>query len=651
MVQTANSGHPGAPMGLAPAAFALWNKVMSYNPKNYKWANRDRFVLSNGHACALLYSMLHLTGYPEWPLSELKSFRQLESNTAGHPEAIHPAIEVTTGPLGQGISSAVGLAIAEAHFAARYNKPNFKIIDHYTYVFCGDGCLQEGISSEASSLAGHLGLDKLIVIYDDNKITIDGETELSFTEDVNKRYESYGWHVQTVDNGDGDISGILTAIEKAKSIKGQPHFIKLRTTIGFGSAKQGKESVHGSPLGKDDLANVKSKFGFDPEQFFVIPDDVRNTLDHTEKGTHAENDWNSLFAEYKQQYPELASEFERRQNGTLPDGWEKLVPSEYKSDAQLATRKVSGDVLNALAKSLPDLMGGSADLNPSCFTYLNVDKDFQKNSYDQRNIRFGVREHAMCAILNGLAAYGGIIPFGSTFLNFIGYALGAVTLAALSELQMLFIMTHDSIGLGEDGPTHQPVEKFMICRETPNLLFIRPADGLETSASYIAALKSKKRPTVLALSRQNLPQLEGSSIEKALKGAYVLSDCEGTPDLILTASGSEVELIVNAQKQLNMKVRVVSFPSWELFEEQSQEYKESVFTPGVPVLSVEAGSTNGWAKYAHASLGMTTFGCSGPYKQVYKKFGLSVENIVEKSMKTVEFYKSHPVGHLVQRPF
>lgn len=653
MIQKANSGHPGAPMGLAPAAYVLWNKVMRYNPSNPRWFNRDRFVLSNGHACALLYSMLHLTGYKDWTLDDLKNFRQIGSKTAGHPESHFPGVEVTTGPLGQGISAAVGLAIGEAHLAARFNKPDHPIIDNYTYVICGDGCLQEGVASEASSLAGHLGLDKLIVIYDDNNITIDGETSLAFTEDVGKRYESYGWHVQCVENGDEDIDSLLKAIEIAKQTKGKPHFIKLKTTIGYGSKNQGKETVHGAPLGKDEVANVKKKFGFDPEEHFFIPDDVKNALNFVERGEKLEAEWNKLFESYKSKYPDLASELERRIEGRLPDGWENSLPNNFKpSDGLVATRKLSGNCLNALSKVLPELIGGSADLNPSCFTYLTSDQDFQKGSYSQRNIRFGVREHAMCAIMTGLASYGGFIPFGSTFLNFIGYALGAVTVAALSGIRAIYVMTHDSIGLGEDGPTHQPIEKFMLCRETPNLLFIRPADGNETTAAYIAAIRSTNRPTVLALSRQNLPQLEGSSVENALKGAYVLSDCEGKPDIILVATGSEVELIVEAKKKLEgLNVRVVSFPSWELFEEQSQEYKESVFIQGVPVLSVEAGSVNGWAKYAHESIGMSSFGCSGPYKSVYKHFGIDVDSIVEKSKKTVEFYKTNPVGNLLRHAF
>eukprot|EP01122_Echinamoeba_exundans_P000077 TRINITY_DN10061_c1_g1_i1.p2 TRINITY_DN10061_c1_g1~~TRINITY_DN10061_c1_g1_i1.p2 ORF type:complete len:675 (+),score=221.12 TRINITY_DN10061_c1_g1_i1:173-2197(+) len=655
-VQKANSGHPGAPMGMAPMAYLLWKKFMKYSPKNPKWAGRDRFVLSNGHACALLYTMLHLSGYPAWSLDDLKNFRQLNSKTAGHPENIFPGIEVTTGPLGQGISNAVGLAMAEAQAAAHFNKEGFPVVDNYTYVFVGDGCLQEGVSSEACSLAGHLGLGKLVVLYDDNHITIDGETELSFTEDVLKRYEAYGWHVQSVADGNSDIDGLTKAIEAARAVKDKPSLIKVHTTIGYGSSKQGTEAVHGNPLGDKDLADVKKKFGFDPEKKFDIDEETRKFFDHTEQGDKDEAAWNAMFAKYEAAHPELAKEFRRRFLGKhleLPEGWEKLLPRFTPGSAAEATRKTSGRVLNALAKSMPELFGGSADLNPSCFTYLDGFPDFQKKTPEGRNIRFGVREHGMAAILNGLAAYGGYIPFGSTFMNFLGYAWGSAILSALSELRVIYVMTHDSIGLGEDGPTHQPIEKYMMVRETPHFLFLRPADGNETSGAYLAAISNEHRPSVISLSRQNVNQLAGTSPEAVLKGAYVLNDVEGTPDVILVGSGAEVELCVKAKEKLTAaghKARVVSFPSWELFADQSQEYQLSVFPDGVPILSVEAGSSFGWSRWSHGSIGMSSFGKSGPAPKVYEHFGFTVDNIAAKAQKLVEFYgKTAP--SVVRRPF
>lgn len=654
MVQKAKSGHPGAPLGLAPTAYLLWKRIMNYNPTNPNWPNRDRFVLSNGHACALLYSMLHLTGYKDWTMDDLMNFRQLQAKTAGHPECFYPGIEVTSGPLGQGIASGIGMAIAEAHMAARFNKPGFPIVDHYTYIVCGDGCLMEGITSEACSLAGHLGLDKLIVIYDSNNITIDGSTDLAFTENVLKRFEAYGWHTQEVENGDTDIEGLFRAIQDAKVVKGKPHFIKLSTTIGYGSKNRGKSVVHGAPLEEDDVKNLKKMFGFDQDKTFVVPDDVRKALNHVTEGQKLESEWTIMFDEYKKQYKDLAEEFERRLEKRLPEGWEDCLPREFDPSENVATRKLSGNCVNALAGVLPELIGGSADLNPSCLTYIKSEGDFQRRSYDNRNIRFGVREHAMIAILTGLSRYGGFIPYGSTFLNFIGYAYGAVAIAALSKVKALYIMTHDSIGLGEDGPTHQAIEKLMLIRETPNIRLFRPCDGRETTAAYIAAIRAKDEPTVIALTRQTVPLIEGSSIEEALKGAYILPTSDDSPDLILVATGSEVQLISSAKAKLNeqgLKVRLVSFPCWELFEMQPQGYKETVFTPGVPVLSVEAGSMNGWSKYAHASIGMSTFGATGPYQKVMEKFGFDTKNIVEKAKRTVEFYKTHPVAHLVQRPF
>jgi transketolase len=644
VVQGANSGHPGAPMGMAVMTHALWTRHMRFNPKNPKWINRDRFVLSNGHASALLYTLLHLSGYDFWTLDVLKTFRAILSPAAGHPEALYPGIEVTTGPLGQGLSNAVGLAIAEAHMAARFNKPGHEIIDNYTYVFCGDGCLQEGVTSEACSLAGHLGLGKLIVLYDDNQITIDGHTDLSFTEDVLKRYESYGWHVQHVADGNNDLDGLDKAIEIAKSVKDKPSFIKVSTIIGFGSGKQGTHGVHGTPLGEEDVKAVKKKFGFDPDVKYYIPDEVKKAYDHTESGKALEDQWNAKFAKYAAEFPELAAEFKRRINNELPDGWEKKLPTFKHSDAAAATRNTSGNVLNIASSILPELMGGSADLNPSCFTYLKSDKDFQKGSYCQRNIRFGVREHAMSAICNGLAGYGGLIPFCSTFLNFIGYAYGAVVLSALSHVRVLYIFTHDSIFLGEDGPTHQPIEKYALVRATPNINFFRPADGNEVTAAYISAIRSLHTPTVMSLSRQGLPNLEGTSVDGALKGGYIIADAQH-PSIILVGTGSETQLCSGA-KAKGLNARVVSLPCWELFDAQPEDYRKSIFPDGIPVLSVEAASTTGWNKYAHASIGVDVFGASGTIPSLAKHFGFTVENVIEKSNQVIDYFKGK---HVVSR--
>lgn len=651
--QAANSGHPGAPMGMAPMAHILWTEVMNYSPSNPKWYNRDRFILSNGHACALLYTMLHLTGYP-LTMDDLKHFRKVGSKTPGHPEShITEGVEVTTGPLGQGIANGVGMAIAQHHLAARFNKPNFPIVDNYTYVFCGDGCLQEGVSGEACSLAGHLGLGRLIVLYDDNLVTIDGHTDLSFTEDVKKRYEAYGWHVQEVADGNNDLDGIRNAIREAQRVTDKPSLIKVRTIIGFGSAKQGTAGVHGSPLGEDDLAAAKKKLGIDPAQKFFVPEEVRKLYNKFKpRGEQLEQAWNALLEGYSKEFPELASELKRRMSGALPDGWKDVLPRSKAGNPDKATRQLSGTCLNRLAELLPELVGGSADLNPSTLTYLTSSKDFQKNSPEGRNVRFGVREHGMAAICNGLAAYGGFIPFCATFLNFIGYAFGAVTLSALSQLQVIYVFTHDSIGLGEDGPTHQPTEKFLFSRGTPGLYFYRPCDGNETSAAYIAAISHRDNPAVLALSRQNLPALPGTSIEGALKGAYTIQDpAEGKPEVILVSTGSEVCLCTEAAAKLaDKKVRVVSMPSWELFEEQSDAYKAEVFLPGVPVISIEAGSTIGWSKYAHASIGIDGWGHSGPYKDVYAKLGITTQKLIEKVNETLAFYSQHPVPTLGQFP-
>mmetsp|Transcript_9370 Transcript_9370/g.10679 ORF Transcript_9370/g.10679 Transcript_9370/m.10679 type:complete len:684 (-) Transcript_9370:37-2088(-) len=650
-VEKAKSGHPGAPMGCAPMAYSLFCKFMNYNPKNPSWYNRDRFVLSNGHGCALLYSMLHLTGYARPTLDDLKNFRQLDSVTAGHPENILlDGIEVSTGPLGQGISNGVGLALAETHLAAQFNTPDHKIVDNYTYVICGDGCLQEGVSCEASSLAGHWKLGKLIVLYDDNNIQIDGSTDLAFTEDVGKRYESYGWQVLTVENGNTDFDAIEKAIIEARACTDKPTMIKVKTWIGFGSSKENTAKVHGSPLGADDIKKAKERFGFNPEESFVVPEDVKSAmLSCAEKGAETEEKWNKLFEEYKSANPEKAAEFERRMQGKLPEGWESALPSFTPADGAIASRNSSGKVLNALADTIPDLVGGSADLSPSNKTEIKSSHDYQHDSTDGRYLRYGVREHAMSAICNGMAAYGGIIPYCATFLNFAGYALGAIRLSALSDFQVWYVMTHDSIGLGEDGPTHQPIGMLLSCRSIPNFYVFRPADANEVAGSYKAALNLRKSPSLFALSRQNLPCLAGSSIDAVQKGAYQVVPAE-SPKLVLCGTGSEVSILVDAAEELNkagITTAVVSMPCWELFDKQPIEYKQSVFPEGAAVLSLEAGSTEGWSKYSHYQLGLTTFGKSAPYKQLYEYFGLTAENVVAKGKGLVAHFENKAVPWLM----
>ena len=654
-VQGAKSGHPGAPMGCAPMATALWGEVMNFDAEAPKWANRDRFVLSNGHACALQYCMLHLAGYP-LSIDDLKQFRQVGSLTPGHPENhITAGIEVSTGPLGQGISNAVGLAIAEAHLAATYNRPGFDVVDHFTYVICGDGCLQEGVSAEAGSLAGHLKLGKIIVLYDDNNIQIDGGTDLAFSEDVLKRYEAYGWHTQTVADGDGpDISAILAAIEVAKGVTDAPSMMKVRTTIGKGSAKENTAKGHGAPLGPEDLANLKTKFGLDPAASYAVEDDVYAYFrTRTSAGKEKHAAWNAMFDEYAAAHPELAAQFTRTQAGELPAGWDAALPAAAPGDKALATRKSSQAALAAIVPQLPELIGGSADLTPSNLTKVEGNAvDFQPGSYDGRYLRFGVREHAMASICNGLAAHGGLIPFGATFLTFVGYAVGAMRLSALSCFRVVYVMTHDSIGLGEDGPTHQPIETLASLRSMPNMCVIRPADQNEVSGAYACALANAHGPTTLALSRQGCAVLEGSSAAAVSKGAYALKDTAGAK-LILVATGSEVQLAVStlpALAEAGISAAVVSMPSWELFEAQPVEYRQSVFPAGTPVLSIEAACTWGWERYAHASIGVNSFGMSGPGPKVFEHFGFTGENIVAKAKATVDFY-GDSAPNLVARPF
>lgn len=667
IVQKANSGHPGAPMGCAPMAHVLFTRSMKYSPSHPEWVDRDRFVLSNGHGCALLYTMLHLTGYERPTMDDLKKFRQLDSVTPGHPERNHglAGVEVTTGPLGQGISNAVGLAIAEKHLAATFNEPDCEpVVDHFTFCICGDGCLQEGVSGEASSLAGHLKLSKLIVLYDDNNITIDGETSLSFTEDVAKRYEAYGWRILTVGNGDGDMISIYDAIEDAKEhakhADAKPTMIKVKTTIGFGAAKAGTDGVHGAPLGAKDVENVKIKFGFDPAQSFVIPEDVaKSFLEQKSQGEVLYGSWKARFETYKAKHPEKANEFVRRMEGKLPENLATLakglevIPKYPHGAPAIASRNSSEKVLNAIANVLPELMGGSADLTGSNKTELKCTKDFQAKTPEGRYLRFGVREHGMAAVCNGLAAHGMIIPFCATFLNFIGYALGAMRLYALSKLRVIYIMTHDSIGLGEDGPTHQPIESLISLRAIPNMYVFRPADGTEVGGSYLQALHMDHSPSVLCLSRQDLPCLAGTSADGVTKGGYVIVESGAQKDdLVLVSSGSEVYLAVAAAETLKkegVNVRVVSMPCADLFDEQPTEYKKQVFPEGAVVVSVEAAGVHGWERYSHYQIGMRSFGASAPYKQLYTRFGFDPDQIVAKSKDVLKFYKGKPISWLVDR--
>jgi transketolase len=642
-VEKAKSGHPGLPMGAAPMAFVLWDQFMRFNPKNPKWFNRDRFVLSAGHGCMLQYALMYLAGYDSVTIDDIKQFRQWESKTPGHPENFETlGVEVTTGPLGQGICNAVGLAMAEAHLAAKFNKPDLTLVDHYTYVILGDGCNMEGVSGEACSLAGHLGLGKLIALYDDNHISIDGSTDIAFTEDVGKRFEAYGWHVLHVANGNDDLDAIAKAIEAAKAVTDKPSLIKVTTTIGYGSPnKANTAGVHGAALGTDEVKLTRENLNWTHEPF-VVPDDALNHMRKAvERGSSFEAEWNETWAQYKTKYPQDAAEFDRMINRKLPEGWDKVLPTYTPDDKVQASRKHSEICLNALAPVLPELIGGSADLTHSNLTELKGFGDFQKGQYQNRNIRFGVREHGMGAICNGMALHdSGLIPYGATFLVFTDYMRAAIRLSALSRAGVIWVMTHDSIALGEDGPTHQPVETIASLRAIPNLTVLRPADGTETSGAYKVAIENanQNRPTLLALSRQGLPNLAGSSIEGVSKGAYAVVECDGTPDLILIGTGSEVGLCVDAAKQLaseGKKVRVVSMPSWELFEAQDAAYKESVLPKAVTKrLVVEAGVSFGWCKYMGSegdSISVDRFGASAPGNVCLEKFGYTVENVVAKA--------------------
>ena len=641
-VNKSKSGHPGLPMGCAPMGYTLWDKFLRHNPKNPKWFNRDRFVLSAGHGCMLLYSLLHLTGYDSVSIEDIKQFRQWGSKTPGHPETFEtPGVEVTTGPLGAGISNAVGLAIAESHLAAKFNKPDAQVVDHYTYVIMGDGCNQEGVASEACSLAGHLKLGKLIALYDDNHITIDGRTDVSFTEDVLKRYEAYGWHVQHVADGSTDVNAIAKAIEAAKAVTDQPSIIKVTTAIGYGAPNEGDTAgVHGAPLGEEEAELTRKQLGWSYGPFEVPQEAYDQYRQAIERGASQEAEWNQTLAAYRNQYPAEAAEFERMLRGELPQGWDKELPTYTPDDKGLATRKHSQICLGALGPNLPELIGGSADLTHSNYTDIKGETgSYQPETPEKRYLHFGVREHAMAAVLNGIAYHNsGLIPYGGTFLVFADYMRGSMRLSALSELGVIYVLTHDSIGVGEDGPTHQPIETIPSLRAIPNMLVFRPGDGNETSGAYKLAIENRHRPSALCLSRQGMANQANSSIDKVAHGGYILEDCDGTPELILIGTGTELDLCVQAAKQLSAegkKVRVVSMPCVELFDEQSDAYKEQVLPTAVRKrIVVEAAEAFGWHRFIGLdgdSVTMNRFGASAPGGTCMEKFGFTVENVVAKS--------------------
>ncbi len=641
-VQKASSGHPGLPLGAAPIAYSVWAKHMKHNPKNPKWANRDRFILSAGHGSAMLYSMLHLFGY-DVSMEDLKNFRQFDSKTPGHPEFGHtPGVEITTGPLGQGIANGVGFAMAEEFLAAKFNKDGYKVVDNYTYVLSGDGCLMEGVASEAASLAGTLKLGKLILLYDSNNITIEGDTSIAFTEDVAKRFEAYGWQVLVVEDGN-DVDAISAAIASAKSETGAPSIIIVKTQIGYGSPKAGSASVHGEPLGDENLGKTKEFYGMCKDDCFNVTDEVAAYMKELiDAGAKAEAGWNEMFNKYAAQFPGLAKE------------WDMWLNSDYKemllNDADFwkvdskpnATRSISGNLINYLAKRIPNLVGGSADLAPSNKTAMKDMGDFSAKDYSGRNLHFGVREHAMASIANAMAAYGGLKLYCSTFFVFTDYMKGAMRLSALMKLPVTYVMTHDSIGVGEDGPTHQPIEQLASIRSIPNFTVFRPADANETVAGWYVAASSTSAPTCLVLTRQNLPVLDIDG-KVALKGAYTLLDSKNaTPQVILMSTGSEVHVTLEAGKQLQAEgidARVVSMPSWELFEQQSAEYKESVLPTSVANrVAVEAATSFGWGKYVGLKGDVVTidsFGASAPADKLFKHFGFTAENIVAKAKAVI----------------
>lgn len=661
-VQKANSGHPGAPMGLAPVAYALWQRFLTYDPADPLWLNRDRFVLSNGHASMLQYALIHLAGVRDvdadtmtvkadasLPMEQLQLFRQLGSRTPGHPEYEHTAgIETTTGPLGQGCANAVGMAIAQKWLAAHYGRPGFEaLFDHRVFAICGDGCMMEGVTSEAASLAGHLKLDNLVWLYDDNSITIDGKTSLAFTEDTYARFASYGWHVIRVNDGN-DMSAVCRALDEAATTKGRPTFIGVKTVIGYGAPKKaGTKEAHGEPLGADEIKATKIAYGADPDKSFDVPSAVYDAFKAGigKRGADAHTAWNVKFQEYTRQFPTEAAEVMQIQRRELPRGWDQNLPT-FPADAKgKASRESGGEVINAVAKTVPWLVGGSADLNPSTKTFLKEQGTFQENSYGGRNIHFGVREHAMGAIMNGLTC-NGLRAFGSGFLIFSDYGRPAIRLAALMRLPVVYVFTHDSIGVGEDGPTHQPVEQLASLRAIPGLVVMRPGDANEVTEAWRTIMHLKHEPAVLALSRQAMPTFDRTKYAPSsgvAKGGYVLADSVGTPEVILIGTGTELHLCVDAYEKLTatgVKARVVSLPCWELFDKQDQAYRDSVLPPTVTArVSVEMGSVFGWERYtgtAGEQIGMHTFGASAPLKDVARHFGFTVDKVVEAAKRLVK---------------
>ncbi|WP_447962133.1 transketolase [Nitrospira sp. Ecomares 2.1] len=662
-VQKAKSGHPGLPLGAAPMAYVLWTRFLQHSPSNPDWFNRDRFVLSAGHGSMLLYSLLYLTGY-DLPLDQLKQFRQWGSRTPGHPErGMTPGVETTTGPLGQGFGNAAGMAIAEAYLATRYNRPGFEIVRHFTYALVSDGDLMEGVAAETASLAGHLKLGKLIYLYDDNRITLAASTQLTFTEDRAQRFAAYGWHTQSIEDGN-DVNAIDRAIQEARQETERPSLILVRTHIGYGSPnKQGTFAAHGSPLGEEEVKLTKENLGWPVDPPFLVPEEVeQHCRQAVDRGRQAETEWNATFKAYETQYPELAGELRLLIKGELPPGWDTNIPQFPADGKGLATREASGKIMDAVNRTLPALIGGSADLNPSTYTELKDAGNFEPSdmavgdlqgsagggwSYAGRNLQFGVREHAMGAILNGLATHGGIIPFGATFLTFSDYMRPPIRLAALMGIQVVYVFTHDSLALGEDGPTHQSVEQIACLRAIPKLIVIRPADANETAMAWRVAIETRDRPVALILTRQSVPTLDRAQLSAAdglKRGGYILAEApNGHPDLILIASGSEVALIMEAREKLleqKLQVRIVSMPSWELFEAQSEEYRNTVLPPVVGArLAVEAGVSQGWYRYVGNNgdvLAVDRFGTSAPGKMVMQEYGFTVANVCRRALALLE---------------
>jgi len=658
-IQKANSGHPGLPLGTAPMAYALWTRFLKHNPTHPDWPDRDRFILSAGHGSMLLYSLLHLTGY-DLPLDQLKQFRQWGSQTPGHPErGVAPGVETTTGPLGQGFANGVGMAMAERHLAARFNRPGHTLVDHFTYSIVGDGDLMEGVAAEAASLAGQLGLGKLISLYDCNHISLAASTQLTFTEDVAQRFTAYGWHVLHVADGN-DVEAVAQAIAAAQQVTDQPSLIVVQTHIGFGSPKHDTFGVHGNPLNTDDVAQTKKNLGYPSLEPFFIPDEALEHFRQTiERGKQWEADWQKRFEAYAQAYPDLAAEWKRLMSGQLPEGWDKDIPTFSPTDKPIATRAAGGKIINAIAARVPELIGGSADLNPSTDTALKGAGDFQNPhrpttdkqgavggewGYGGRNLHFGVREHAMGAIVTGMALHGGVIPFGATFLTFSDYMRPSIRLAAMMQLPVIYVFTHDSIGVGEDGPTHEPIEHIAALRTIPHLTVIRPADANETALAWRVAMTHRGGPVALILTRQALPTLAPKG--DVARGAYILADAQtdGKPDVILIASGSEVTLALEARDKLaakNVRARVVSMPSWELFEAQPQAYRDQVLPPEVTArVAIEAGVPLGWSRYigTHGDVVAieNRFGASAPYKIVFEKYGFTAENVAARALKLLE---------------